>query len=364
MDLADNNMQSDAADRISVPPSAAADLVINEANTLTASGHYAASLALLAKAYETRPNDPELLFARATTLFDWGRVCEAREWFLRTAAAGMQRTALFLNLAWSSHLLGLVDQAERYIHQAIASDPGSVPAHFGLGAVLQRLGRFPEAIQSFERALEISPDYVECFASIATCKLEQRDYAGSEAWARRAISAAPERPQSWNTLGVALANQERYVEALEALRSAGGAEAAAGGPMESIADYGFALILTGQNEAAAQLYRKELPSVPAPSAHGHYAFALLSLGQFREGWRQYEFRWLQDSHLAHRPKFEQPVWAGQRLAGKTLLATRGAGVRRHYPIRAICADFQGHGGYRRVTGARRNHGACAGVCRR
>jgi tetratricopeptide (TPR) repeat protein len=302
-----------------MPPPAAADAAIGQANALAQSGRYAAALALIARAIETRPNDPELQFARATTLFDWGRVREARAWFLRAAAAGMQRTALHLNLAWSSHLLGLPEKAERHIRQAIASDPASVSGHFGLGAVLQRLGRFPEAIQSFERALELSPGYVECLASIATCKLEQRDYAGSETWARRAIAAAPERPQAWNTLGVALANQERYAEALEALQRAGAAELASGSPIESIVDHGFAMILTGQNEAAAQLYRKELPRVPNPSAHGHYAFALLSLGQFREGWQQYEFRWLQDSHLAHRPQFAQPVWAGQSLVGKTLL---------------------------------------------
>ncbi len=109
-------------------------------------------------------------------------------------------------------------------------------------------------------------------------------------------------------------------------------------------DLGFALILTGDDDAAAGLYRRYLPDVPDPRAHGHYALALLVLGQFREGWAQYEFRWMQEPHLSHRPNFVQPVWAGQDLASKTILlrSEQGAGdiiqfARFTVPLKALGA---------------------------
>ena len=252
-------------------------------------------------------------------------------------------TALYLNLAWSCHLLRLSETAEFYARKAIDIDPSAVAAHFGLGTILQRLKRYPAAMASYERALKLAPDNALAAAGIAHCKLEQHEYVPAEEWMRRALALAPERPQFWTNLGVALANQERYAEAFEALGHAGQLESAQGAPPESNVDYGFALILTGQDDAAARLYRSTLPELPDARAHGHYALALLMLGQFREGWEQYESRWLQDPHLSHRPNYSQPVWAGQNLEGKTILlrAEQGAGDIIQFARYAVPLKAQG-----------------------
>lgn len=318
--------------------------LIAEAHSLSSAGRYGKALALVANELARHPGDCELLFARASILFDWGRMREAREGFLRAEANGLSRTALYLNLAWSCHLLHLSEPAERYARKAIDLDPSVVAAHFGLGTILQRLKRYPAAMASYERALELAPDNALAAAGIANCKLEQHEYVAAEEWMRRALALAPEGPQFWTNLGVALANQERYTEAFEALGHARQLELAQSAPPESIVDYGFALILTGQDDAAARLYRHNLPELPDPRAHGHYALALLMLGQFAEGWEQYESRWLQDPHLSHRPNYPQPVWAGQNLEGKTILlrAEQGAGdiiqfARFAVPLKALGA---------------------------
>jgi FkbM family methyltransferase len=309
------------------PPHQGHSALIAEAYARSTDGRYGDALALVTSALSRHATDGELLFARASILFDWGRMREAREGFLQAERNGLSRTALYLNLAWACHLLQLSDEAERHARKAVALDPSAVAAHFGLGSILQRQKRYPAAIASYERALELAPDYADAAAGVAHCKLEQHEYVGAEDWMRRAIALAAEKPQYWTNLGVALANQERYAPALGALRHAQELEAAQGTPVESVVDQGFALILTGEDAAAAELYRKHLPNLPDPRAHGHYALALLMLGQFRDGWEQYEFRWMQEPHLSHRPDFHQPVWEGQDLAGKTILlrSEQGAG---------------------------------------
>src|SRR5262249_36688540 len=47
------------------------------------------------------------------------------------------------------------------------------------------------------------------------------------------------------------------------------------------------------------------------------ALALLVLGDYERGWKEYEARW--EWPGAARPTFEQPVWNGEPLAGRTLL---------------------------------------------
>ena len=300
---------------------------IAQAHSLSSAGRYAEALALVVGELAQHPDDGELLFARASVLFDWGRIRESREGFLRVETTGLSRTALYLNLAWCCHLLHLSEEAERHARKAIDLDPSAVAGHFGLGTILQRLKQYPAAMASYERVLELSPDYADAAAGVAHCRLEQHEYVDAEDWMGRAIALAPERPQFWTNLGVAVANQERYAEAIEAFRRAAELESASGTPVESALDWGFALIRMGQDQAAAELYRQHLPELPDPRAHGHYALALLALGQFREGWEQYEFRWLQDPHLSNRPDFSQPVWAGQSLSGKTILlrVEQGAG---------------------------------------
>jgi tetratricopeptide (TPR) repeat protein len=317
---------------------------IAEIHSLSTAGRYGEALALAANELSRHPGDCELLFARASVLFDWGRMREAREGFLRAEAAGLSRTALYLNLAWSSHLLRLSEEAERYALKAAELDPSAVAAHFGLGTILQRLKHYPAAIASYERVLELAPDYADAAAAIAHCKLEQHEDVDAEAWMRRALVLAPKKAQFWINLGLALVNQERYAEAFEALRHAGDLESAQGAPAESSVALGLGLIVTDQNHVAVELYRRNLPDLPDPRAHGHYALSLLTLGRYREGWEQYEFRWLQEPHLSQRPNFLQPVWAGQPLAGKTilLLEEQGAGdiiqfARFAVPLKALGA---------------------------
>ena len=61
-------------------------------------------------------------------------------------------------------------------------------------------------------------------------------------------------------------------------------------------------------------------------AQGNYSMALLAAGRLAEGWNHYEFRWLQNLLSPLRANFEQPVWSGQDLAGKTILVRAEQGI--------------------------------------
>ena len=309
----------------------------------SSAGRRSEAMALLRDALARTPGDAELLFALGSILFDWGRYREARPAFLRARQAGMRRSALYLNLAWTCHLVGRGDEAEAHARAAIEGDAGAIAGHLGLGAVLQRQRRYPQAIASFERALALDPASLECIESIAACWLEQKEYTSAETWARRALQANEARPRAWNTLGIALANQQRIAEALAALRRAYLIEKALGSPADSIVDYGFAMILAGHYRDAVALYRAELPHAPIPAAHAHYAFSLLALGEFAEGWRQYEFRWLQEPHLSHRADASRPPWSGQDLAGKVLLIRAEQGFGDIFQFARYAARFKAMG---------------------
>src|SRR5262245_4125851 len=98
-----------------------AQRIVAEAHAATELGRYAEALALVEPAFDANPNDAGLAFARANTLFAWGRLREAREAFDAMVARGLQHERLLLNLGWAYLEGGDVDAAAQRMEAAIAA---------------------------------------------------------------------------------------------------------------------------------------------------------------------------------------------------------------------------------------------------
>ncbi len=58
-----------------------------------------------------------------------------------------------------------------------------------------------------------------------------------------------------------------------------------------------------------------------------------ALGDFRDGWKQYEYRWKKKHFVSERPSYPQPMWRGEKdLHGKTIFlrAEQGLGDTIHF----------------------------------
>src|SRR4051812_26011096 len=86
------------------------------------------------------------------------------------AAAGLFREVLTLDPANGAALYSLAlialnagdrTQELKISEGGVASAPTFAPLHYLHGTVLQALGRNDEALQSYDRAIELKPDYTE-----------------------------------------------------------------------------------------------------------------------------------------------------------------------------------------------------------
>jgi len=294
--------------------------VIAEATEHARAGRLRQSLELLDECIRNAPDNAELLYARALTLFDWARMREALEGLRAAEKCGFSSFGSHLNLAQACNVLGFSEEAEQHARLAIALDEANANGHLCLAAVLQTQRRFDEAIRSYERAYELAPSRHDCLAHIAACTLDLKDAPAAERMARRAIAVdGGDHARSWTLLALALARQDRYDESIAAFDRAEAIEARKGQDTESFVMHGYNLLAHGRVAEAIALYERHLPAQPHPSAHAHYGFALLTAGRYIEGWQQYEFRWLDRKLTATRPTLTQPRWNGQDLHGKTLL---------------------------------------------
>jgi tetratricopeptide (TPR) repeat protein len=299
--------------------------VLTDVDVLNAGGRYAESLAALKRALETFPGDKDLLLAKASTLYAWGRLREAYREFLRADEAGFVGPTLDIRLGWTCHQIGKPDEAESRMRKVVDDRSDSAEAHFGLGVVLASAKRYDEAIASYERALELAPDHKHCMTNLGICRLQQGNLAAAETWFRRTVACHPENTVAWMNLGTALWRQDRR-EAFAAFERAQQLEADGGESSDLFSNYGNALQNSDRVQQALELFERNLPRRPHAIAQGNFSMALLAAGRLAEGWNHYEFRWFQDLLLPLRANFEQPVWSGQDLEGKTILVRAEQGI--------------------------------------
>jgi len=295
------------------------------AATLVAAGRHVQALGVLDAALQNAPQDPMLMFARGSTLFELGRHREAHHWLVNAATAGLEDPVLFLQAGWSAIWTTGPQSGEPWMRRLTASDPNNWLGHFGLGASLHGQGSIDDAAICFERALALSPDNVACLTHLFDCRYTQNRFAESEAYARRAVAVDGRAPRGWINLGVALISQDRFHEATEAFERAEMLDSGLGEGDQHL-NLGICLRETGRLAEALAFYERKLPALASVGAHAHYGHALLTAGKLREGWPQYEFRWLQQPLLSLRARFGKPVWSGQDLHGRTILLRSEQGV--------------------------------------
>ena len=116
--------------------------------------------------------------------------------------------------------LGELDNALNAYEKAISIQPNFAEAYFNMGNVLQDQGKLKKAIGSFEKAVSINPNYAEAFNNMGVALQDQGKLEEAIDAYRKALSIKPDFSKAYNNLGVTLKNQNKLEEAVDAYEKA------------------------------------------------------------------------------------------------------------------------------------------------
>jgi len=226
--------------------------------------------------------------------------------------------------AQSLHHSGDLPGAEAAYRKLLAQDPNHADALHGLGVIALQLGRDDVAAQFIQQAIKLNANSADYYSNFAVALVNLNQHEQAAAACRLALQLRPDYAQAANNLGIALEKCNRPEEATGYYLKAIGLN-----PNYDAAhnNFGSMLQVCGLHEEAAMSFRRAIELDPNYAlAHWHLALVLLTLGDFENGWREYEWRWkVTEFVIATRVSPPPPYWEGEDLAGKRILLSTEQG---------------------------------------
>jgi len=221
------------------------------------------------------------------------------------------------DLAHSLKELGRFAEAAASLRQAVALMPNAADWHSNLGMALTALGQFDEALTCLRQAIAIRPDYAAAHHNMAIAFKELRRFDEASAELRQALRLMPSNVGWHCDLGAALIELGRWEEAVVCLRQAIALQPDYAPAYDRLA---FALKYLSEWDEAVACLRQAIRLQPDfAEARGHLGMLLLLLGELREGFDEYRWRWHAANFPDKPPDLSCPPWEGENLAGKAIL---------------------------------------------
>ena len=247
---------------------------------------YAEAVASYDQAITFKPDLVEAYFHRGNVLAELGLHAPAVASYDKAIELRPDQPEVHNARGLSLYELKLYEAALASHDSAIAIKPEYAEAHLSRGNALHQLRRSADALGSFNRAISHREDYALAYSNRGNVLSELEQFEAALASYDRAVSLDPRRPEFHCNRGTLLVELQRYDEARTSFDRA----------LDIDPDHAL--------------------------AHFGRSFPALLMGDFENGWRDFEWRW-KNEHIAtskERRQFSAPRWQGDAsLAGKAIL---------------------------------------------
>lgn len=232
--------------------------------------------------------DPDLTTAynvKGNILRQSGRLEEAAACYKKALEKNPRNEKALFNLGQMASEQKRWEEAREYFLKAIEANRLFGEAYAGLGLNYLQVKKLDEAIKYFRQAKELGYRNPILHVNLSYAYLARKDWLEAEAEARLAIKEDSGLALAYNNLGIALAQQNRLIEAREALDRALGLNPLDRDTVLNLAAVEYSL---AQEDRALELFLKALALNPQHPGNGsiynNLAVIYFRRGQYEESW--------------------------------------------------------------------------------
>jgi tetratricopeptide (TPR) repeat protein len=203
--------------------------------------------------------------------------------------------------------------------RAIALKPENAAGYVSRGNVLQELGRLDEALASFDKAIAIKPDFAEAYSNRGNVLRKLNRFDEAFISFEKSIALKPDSAEVYINRGNALRDLGRLDEAVISFEKS---IALKSDSAEVYINRGDALLELNRTSEALVSFDKAIALNPNLAvAHWNRALTLLRIGDFDQGWKEYEWRGKVHATWVRAHDFPAHLlWLGeQSIEGKTIV---------------------------------------------
>lgn len=261
---------------------------------------------------------PEAEFAAGFALTRLGRFEEAERRYRRSISLRPDFAAAWMNLGCLLRDKGSDLYAEAALRRAVELRPELIAGWICLALLFRSENRMEEAERCLQRAESLDPDRVDTHIAWVQFYVARKDIKTAREWLAKAQCGDPSHAEVANMEGILLHNEGLFAEAVAAFEHAEtlGSKQAASNRGNSLLDMGR------MKEALAAHLRAAQANPMDPGMQYNLALTQIRLGQWAEGWTNYEARWrFREVHRKPR-NFNRPRLTRERLLNDALRGQR------------------------------------------
>lgn len=303
--------------------------------------------------------DFETKFQEARGLQGAGLFSEAKIEYEKILLDYPDRVGLHQLLGWVNSQLGLWSESIDSLSRAIQINPNDPHSYYIMGVVMCRFQSWDAGIECFNKTLDLSPLHFDALCDRGSAQLELKHFESALESYRGSTEINNKYAAAYFGCGNALCELKRNEEAIECFNEAilhdskyyeayinlGKIHHEAGSFNNALECFEQAIAIENSDPLAhanssvqlKYLHRMEesLRSLEIAislkpdyyDAYWNRALTHLLMGNLKQGFRDYHYRWQTTYFQPIRRHFHQSIWlGGESLAGKTLLIFNEQGL--------------------------------------
>ena len=266
-------------------------------------GKYPVAVDLIIHAIEIDSKQSPFYYSLANALREQGKFMEAIEAYQQAIRIQPNHADAYNNLGTIFINQNRIDDAIEAYQQAIQIQPNQGEAYYNLGNALHRQEKLEEAIEAYQQAIRIQPNYADAYNNLGVVLIDHEKLEESVQIYQKTLEIQPNYADAYNNLGNALREQ-------------------------------------GKLEESIRIFQKAIYIQPNHAeAHNNLAMTLLLKGDFKNGWKQYEWRRQCDNFPFEKRDFSQPFWEGTDPKAKSILVWTEQGIGDEIMFSSILPDL-------------------------